>query len=118
DGEEPADTVDIDLEAALDDLGRAGLDDDAAPEGLPTRLDRGPLEAEDLDPFIGVEPIDDDLDGRARRGDLRPFELLDRQDAFALASHVDEQRLAADADDPAGPLAWAPLLAPQLGRMG
>src|SRR5262249_57097946 len=63
DGEEPADAVDIDLEAALDDLGRAGLDDDAAPEGLPARLDRGPLEAEDLDPFIGVEPIDDDLDG-------------------------------------------------------
>ena len=49
-----------------------------------------PLQAEDLDAFVGVEPFDDDLDGRARRGDLLAFELVDRQDALALAAEVDE----------------------------
>ena len=102
DRQEAADAVDVDLEAPLDDLGGPGLDDHALPEVLPVGLDRRTLEAEELDAFLGVEPIDDDLDARARLGDLTAFELVDRQDPLALAPQVDEDALAADADDLAG----------------
>ena len=64
---------------------------DARFEVLPVGLDRGPLEAEDLDALARGRSVDDDLDRRARRGDLA-LELLDREDALALAAEVDEQR--------------------------
>ncbi len=38
-----------------------------------------PLEPEDLNAFLGIEPFDDDLDGRARRGQVAFFKLGDRQ---------------------------------------
>ena len=51
-------------------------------------------------------------------GELLALELLDRQDALALAAEVDEDGLAADADHFAGPEARTAFLAALVGRIG
>ena len=99
-----------------------GLDGHAFLQVGPVGLDRGPLEPEDLNAFLGVEAFDDDLDGRARLGQLAVFKIGDREDALALAAEVDEDALAADADDFAGARAGPAFLAsiavavPRAGR--
>ena len=64
-----------------------------------------------LDALAGVEVVDDDLDLGTRRGDLA-LELVERDDALALAAEVDEEALAPGADDLAGARALAGFLAP------
>src|SRR5262249_36977301 len=110
DREEGADAVDIDFEAPLDGLGRAGLDDHSLLQVLPVGLDRRALEAQQLDSFLGVKAIDDDLDGRAGLREVAAFELLYRDDPLALAAQIDEYVLAAHAEDRAGAGSGPPLL--------
>jgi hypothetical protein len=99
DGQEPADAIHHDLEPALVDLGRSGLDDQSLAEIRPVGLDRRALKREDEQPFFMVEPIDNHLDDVARVRQRIRTELLDGQDTLALGREVHEQALAANADD-------------------
>ena len=72
-----------------------------------------PFAPEQLNAFFRVEPIDDDLDRRAGQRQST-LELVDGKNSFALSAQVDEDALAAHADDLAGAEARAGF--PGLGR--
>ena len=115
DRQEAADAVDVDFEAALDGLGHPGFDDHALSEGFPVGVDGRAFAPEQLNAFFRIEAVDDHLDRRTRQRQVA-LELVDGEHALALASQVDEDALAAHADDLAGAQARAAFLASLVGR--
>ena len=110
DWQEAADAVDVDFEPALDGLGHSGFDDHALSQGVPVGVDGRAFSAQDLDSFFGIETVDDHLDRRARQRQVA-LELVDRENSLALTTEIDEDALAANADDLAGSQARADFLA-------
>ena len=111
DWQEAPDAVDVDFEAPLDRLGHSCLDGHPLLQVGPVGIDRGPLEAEDLNAFLGVEPFDDDLDARARLRQLTVFKIGDRKYPLALAAEVNKDALAPNADNLTGAGTGPPFLA-------
>src|SRR5262249_16656159 len=97
DGHEAADAVDVHRQPALLGSPDAALDDHSDGHSAPVRLDARPSAREQQEP-VGVVALDDDL--YLVPDVWRAFlELHERQHALGAAADVDEDVLAADADD-------------------
>ena len=101
DGDEAADMVDLAFESAGVVAGHLGLDEHAFVQVGPVAHVGGRLgKPQIVEPVVGVEPLDDHLDGVARLG--RRWKLPQGHAALLAAAQFDEHLVAPHGDDAAG----------------